>query len=177
MSSVAGGKKAKKANNKKDLAKKNSKVDSRYNDQDAESIVQKVEDESAAIIDQEVNVEVPQVEVPDVQDVVADAVEAVDAVLSDDLPPVEDGEVSPNDLGIEDEMVTKQTLGTNLVDQVDDQQSFAATVKQNVKDDEFDDMKKNIQENPDKYSEGNVVKNEPSEEEDLGFMDEEIQPK
>jgi len=121
MSSVAGGKKAKKANNKKDLAKKNSKVDSRYNDQDAESIVQKVEDESAAIIDQEANIEVPQVEVPDVQDVVADAVEAVDAVLSDDLPPVEDGEESPNDLGIEDEMVTKQTLGTNLVDQVDDQ--------------------------------------------------------
>ena len=38
-------------------------------------------------------------------------------------------------------------------------------------------MKKMIDENPDKYSEGNVVKNEPSEEEHLGFMDEEIQPK
>jgi hypothetical protein len=39
-------------------------------------------------------------------------------------------------------------------------------------------MKKMIDENPDKYSEGNVVKNEPSEEEQLGFMDEEeIQPK
>ena len=40
-------------------------------------------------------------------------------------------------------------------------------------------MKKMIDENPDKYSEGNVVKNQDaSDEEKLGFMDEdEIQPK
>lgn len=60
---------------------------------------------------------------------------------------------------------------------MDDNKSFAATVKQNQQDDEFVDMKKMIDENPDKYSEGNVVKNEQSEDENLGFMDEEIQPK
>jgi len=33
-------------------------------------------------------------------------------------------------------------------------------------------MKKMMDDNPDKYSEGNIVKNEHSDEEQLGFMDE-----
>lgn len=109
-------------------------------------------------------------EVPDAQELLEDA------VAPEQVPAVdEDG--SPKELGIDGELVSKQTLGNNL-DQVDERQSFAATVKQNVQDDEFVDMKKMIDENPDKYSEGNVVKNEASEEEHLGFMDEEeIQPK
>lgn len=54
----------------------------------------------------------------------------------------------------------------------DEQESMAATVKQNVKDDEFVDMK-NMVNNVDKYSEGAVVKEEASEVENLGFIDEE----
>ena len=70
MSSVKKGKGADKKSNKggKDLTKKSSKADSRYNEQaDAESVLQKVEDEPAALIDEEAKVEVP--DVPDAQDV------------------------------------------------------------------------------------------------------------
>lgn len=75
------------------------------------------------------------------------------------------------------EKVTKQTVGANLDKVYEDQKSFAATEKQNALEDDFVDMK-NVAGNIDKYSEGNVVKDDPSEEENLGFMDEEeIQPK
>ena len=50
---------------------------------------------------------------------------------------------------------------------------MAATVKQNVQDDEFVDMK-NMVNNIDKYSEGGVVKENKSEEGNLGFIDEEV---
>jgi hypothetical protein len=114
MSSVKGKKSDKKSNKGKDLTKKNSKADSRYNDQlDAESVVQKVEDEAAAVVDEEAKIEAP------------DAQELVEDVVAPEQVPADD------ELGINDELVTKQTVGNNL-DQMDDKQSFAATVKQNV---------------------------------------------
>ena len=77
------------------------------------------------------------------------------------------------------EHVTKETKGANLADVQDDRKSLAATEQfKGGDDDSFKDMK-NQAANYDKYSEGNIVK-EPSEAEDdeqLGFMDEEIQPK
>ena len=74
---------------------------------------------------------------------------------------------------MKDELLTfSYAMKNNLAEVQDDQKSFAATEKQNVQDDDFVDMKM-MAGNIDKYSEGNVVKEEKSEEEPLGFMDEE----